>query len=105
MACCIFAFSASCIGALVRELLYFLCEDAVNHVVQSGKCGTVQSCNTRLDDCASKPNVGYTDKMSNDIIANDKTASDKMSKDKTANDKMSNATKQLKTKCLMRQND
>ena len=47
----------------------------------------------------------YTDKMSNDIIANDKTASDKMSKDKTANDKMSNATKQLKTKCLMRQND
>ena len=49
--------------------------------------------------------VGYTDKMSNDIIANDKTASDKMSKDKTANDKMSNATKQLKTKCLMRQND
>ena len=46
----------------------------------------------------------YTDKMSNDIIASDKTASDKMSKDKTANDKMSNATKQLKTKCLMRQN-
>ena len=51
------------------------------------------------------PLYWYTDKMSNDIIANDKTASDKMSKDKTANDKMSNATKQLKTKCLMRQND
>ena len=46
----------------------------------------------------------YTDKMSNDKTANDKTATDKISKDKTANDKMSNATKQLTTKCLMRQN-
>ena len=49
-------------------------------------------------------NYRYTDKMSNDIIANDKTASDKMSKDKTANDKMSNATKCLMDKMYNAQN-